>query len=203
MSLKRRIVGAGAIGLLTVTSVALPTLASSHREAPMIAKDPTADITDLYAFVSPDKADTVTIIANYTGLQEPAGGPNFYTFDPDVLYWIKVDNTGDGVADITYTFRYRTDVANPGSFLFSGYGPIPAVDSNVSQRVTVRRNGVVIGDGFPVPPPNIGPRTTPDYMPALQAGVRTLDGNHGKFFTGQRDDPFFVDLGAIFDLGGL
>jgi hypothetical protein len=201
MSRTQRIVGAAAVGLLAMTTIGAPVAGSSHREAPMIAKDPTADITDLYAFVSPDRTDTVTIIANYTGLQEPAGGPNFYRFDPAVLYWIKVDNTGDGVADHTYTFRFRTQVANPGSFLFSGYGPIGAVDSNVTQTVTVRRDGTVIGQDLPVPPPNIGPRTTPDY--AAFAGVHSLTGGNGRVFAGQRDDPFFVDLGAIFDLGGL
>src|SRR5262245_53667250 len=153
MSLKRRIVGAGAIGLLTITSVAAPTLASSHREAPMIAKDPAADITDLYAFVSPDKPDTVTIIANYTGLQEPAGGPNFYSFDDNVRYFIKIDNTGDGVEDVTYQFRFTTSTANPNSFLYSGYGPIPAVDSNITQTVDVTRNGNTIGNNLYVPPP--------------------------------------------------
>jgi len=201
MSRTPRIVRAAAIGLLAMTMIGAPVAGSSHREAPMIAEDPSADVTDLYAFVSPDKTDTVTLIANYTGLQEPAGGPNFYPFDPDVQYWIKVDNDGDGRFDVVYTFRFKTQVANPDSFLFSGYGPIGPVDANVTQTVTVRRGGSVIGQDLPVPAPNIGPRTTPDY--AALAGVRDLAGNHGKVFTGQRDDPFYVDLGAIFDLGGL
>ena len=201
MTRTHRIVSAATIGLLTMTAIGAPVAASSHREAPMIARDPTADITDLYAFVSPDKTDTVTIIANDTGLQEPAGGPNFYSFDPDVNYWIKVDNTGDGRADIVYWFRFRTQVANPDSFLYSGYGPIGPVDSNVTQTLTVRRGGSVIGQDLSVPAPNIGPRTTPDY--AGLTSVHALANGNGRVFAGPRDDPFYVDLGAIFDLGGL
>src|SRR5881396_4119064 len=89
--------------------LSLPTArASSHREAPLISKDPQADNTDLYAFVSPDKPDTVTIIANYIPLEEPAGGPNFNAFGDDVLYSINIDNTGDGEDDIQYQFRFQT-----------------------------------------------------------------------------------------------
>jgi len=84
---------------------------SSHREAPEISQDPVADSTDLYAFVSPDRHDSVTLIANYIPLQAPAGGPNFYEFGDDVLYEIHIDNSGDGRADITYQFRFRTEVA--------------------------------------------------------------------------------------------
>ena len=199
MTLKRQIGSVGAIGLLAITSLAGPAFASSHREAPAIAFDPSADITDLYAFVSPDADDTVTIIANYTPFQEPAGGPNFYPFNPDVQYWIKVDNSGDGVEDITYTFTFATTIANPDSFLYSGYGPIPDVEPNISQTVTVARNDEVIGTDLFVPPPNIGPRTTPRYGQIVANGIHQLDGGAGRFFAGQRDDPFFIDLGATFD----
>jgi hypothetical protein len=198
---KRSIAITGAAGLLAISAVA-PVFASSHREAPLISGDPAADNTDLYAFVSPDKPDTVTIIANYDGFQEPAGGPNFYAFDPKVLYWIKVDNNGDGMPDVTYTFQFKTDVANPGSFLYSGYGPIPGTPANVTQTYTVTRNGTAIGTDLSVPAPNIGPRTTPKYGDIAATGIHPLD-NNGQVFAGQRDDPFFVDLGAIFDLGGL
>ena len=92
MNRTRRLVALGAAGLLSVTSVAGTSLGSSHREAPLIAKDPTADITDVYAFVSPDKPDTVTLIANFIPFQEPAGGPNFYPFDDTAQYFLKVDN---------------------------------------------------------------------------------------------------------------
>jgi len=207
MSRTRKIASAGAVGLFAITTIGAPTLASSHREAPMIATDPCADNTDLYAFVSPDKPDTVTIVADYTGFQEPAGGPNFYPFCPGVQYWVKVDNTGDGVADVTYTFEFTTDIANDNSFLYSGYGSIPGTAPNVTQTLSVTRNGESIGSGLVVPPPNIGPRTTPKYGTIAANAVNALtdaSGNQvGTVFAGQRDDPFFADIGAIFDLGGL
>src|SRR5580658_2658529 len=96
---------------------------SSHREAPEIAKDPVADSTDLYAFVSPDAPDTVTIIANYIPLQPPASGPNFYEFGDDVQYDINIDNTGSGSPAITFRFTFTTTVGNPNTFLYNT-GPI-------------------------------------------------------------------------------
>src|SRR5437763_12941980 len=101
---------------------------SSHREAPEISRDPVADNTDVYAFVSPDRLDTVTLIANYTPLQGPDGGPNFYSFGDDVLYEIHVDNDGDALADNTYQFRFQTQLRNPGTFLYNT-GPVTALDS--------------------------------------------------------------------------
>ena len=92
---------------------------SSHREAPAIAKDPVADSTDLYAFVSPDVAGTVTLIANYIPLEGPDGGPNFFEFGDDVLYSINIDNDGDAQADVTYEFRFRTEIRNPDTFLYN------------------------------------------------------------------------------------
>ena len=83
----------------------MPGRASSHREAPLISNDPQADNTDVYAFVSPDAPDTVTLIASYIPFEDPAGGPNFYRFGDNVLYEFKIDNNGDGVEDITYQFR--------------------------------------------------------------------------------------------------
>src|SRR5712692_6659586 len=101
---------------------------SSHREAPEISKDPVADSTDVYAFVSPDNSDTVTLIANYVPLEEPAGGPNFYEFGDDVLYEIHIDNDGDALAEITYQFTFSTQVRNPNTFLYNT-GPITSLDS--------------------------------------------------------------------------
>jgi len=92
---------------------------SSHREAPEISKDPVADSTDVYAFVSPDKPGTVTIIANYIPLEAPAGGPNFFEFGDDVLYSINIDNDGDGRADVSYQLRFTTTVADPNTFLYN------------------------------------------------------------------------------------
>ena len=92
---------------------------SSHREAPDIAKDPVADSTDLYAFISPDNPDTVTIIANYIPLQSPDGGPNFFEFGDDVLNEIKIDNNGDGSEDVTYQFNFRSENQIPTTFLYN------------------------------------------------------------------------------------
>src|SRR6266852_3216547 len=106
---------------------------SSHREAPEISKDPVADSTDVYAFVSPDRPDMVTLIANYIPLQEPAGGPNFYEFGDDVLYDINVDNTGDGRPDIIYQFRFTTRTRNEDTFLYNT-GPITSLGSGTWNR---------------------------------------------------------------------
>src|SRR5260370_17812473 len=97
---------------------------SSQREAPGLLDDAVGDSTDLYAFVSPDQPDTVTIICNYVPLEAPDGGPNFYQFGDDVLYEIRIDNTGDGNADIVYQFAFHTEVRNPNTFLYNT-GPIP------------------------------------------------------------------------------
>jgi hypothetical protein len=180
--------------------------ASSHREAPLIADDPAADNTDLYAFVSPDAPDTVTIVANYIPFEDPAGGPNYYRFDPTVLYQIHVDSNGDARDDVTYQFRFKTQVRNGNTFLYNT-GPVtsPTDDNlNVRQTYTVTRvtkaEKTVLGSNLPVAPANIGPRSNPSYDPYM--GVSDLGGGR-KIFAGPRDDPFFVDLGSIFDLGGL
>jgi hypothetical protein len=181
---------------------------SSHREAPEISKDPVADSTDLYAFVSPDNPDTVTIIANYVPLEAPDGGPNFYEFGDDVLYAINIDNTGDGKPDVVYQFRFTNTLANQDTFLYNT-GPITSLtDPNFNIRqtysVTRIRHGVraVLGHDLATPPVNIGPRSTPNYGALAAQGVHMLsDGS--LVFAGQRDDPFFVDLGSVFDLLGL
>ena len=114
---------------------------SSHREAPEIAKDPVADSTDLYAFVSPDRPDTVTLIANYVPLQAPDGGPNFYEFGDDVLYAINIDNDGDGDADISYQFQFTSEITDPNTFLYNT-GPITSLTSpswNRRQTYSVTR----------------------------------------------------------------
>src|SRR5487761_572150 len=100
---------------------------SSHSEAPEIGKDPVADSTDLYAFVSPDKPNTVTLIANYIPLEGPAAGPNFYEFGDDVLYEINIDNDADAQPEITYQFQFTTKMQNPNTFLYNT-GPIASLD---------------------------------------------------------------------------
>ncbi|TMI27012.1 DUF4331 domain-containing protein [Candidatus Bathyarchaeota archaeon] len=185
---------------------------TSHREAPRISKDPVADNTDLYAFVSPDKPDSVTILASYIPLEEPAGGPNFNAFGDDVLYEILIDNNGDGKEDITYQFRFDTKIGNPESFLYNT-GPIDSLDSadwNVKQTYSVRRvlgrrrtgRSSLLRSDIPTPPVNIGPRSTPGYADLANAAIMTLD-DGSTVFAGQRDEAFYVDLGSIFDLGTL
>jgi hypothetical protein len=164
--------------------------ASSHREAPLISQDPTADNTDLYAFVSPDKPDTATIIANWIPGEDPAAGPNYYTFSTSARYDIYVDKNGDGKPDTTYYFRFR----NLPSQFFLG---------QTQQRYTVTKvvdgRSTLVKTGLMTPPDNIGPRSTPDYHSLATAGIHSLaDGS--TVFAGQRDDPFFADVGAIFDL---
>ncbi len=182
---------------------------SSHREAPEIAKDPAADSTDVYAFVSPDQPATVTLIANYVPLQEPAGGPNFYEFGDDVRYEIHIDNNGDGQPDVTYRFQFSTKLRNPDTFLYNT-GPILSLDSpnwNRRQFYTVSRvntqGGVTqLAAGLACPPCNIGPLSTPSYPALASAAVHDLAGGI-KVFAGQRAEGFYVDLGSIFDLANL
>jgi hypothetical protein len=182
---------------------------SSHREAPEISKDPVADSTDLYAFVSPDQPDTVTLIANYIPLQGPDGGPNFYEFGDDVLYEINVDNNGDALPDITFRFRFTSVLTNPDTFLYNT-GPIESLDSPNWNRRQFYSVSVVDGWGkereiansLPCPPCRIGPLSTLDYPKLAEAAVQQLPGGM-KVFAGQRAEGFYVDLGAIFDLGDL
>jgi hypothetical protein len=196
---------------------------SSHREAPSISQDPVADNADTYAFVSPDDPSTVTIITNYVPLQGPPGGPNFFEFGDDVLYSIYIDNDGDALPEITYQFRFNTTLRNEDTFLYNT-GPIDSLDSpnwnkrqfyDVSvilghgpgmngkkQHHEMDGKGKVIGKNLACPPCNIGPRSTPNYDNlAGQANHHLPSGEW--VFAGQRNDGFFVDLGAIFDLGDI
>ncbi|HEX3977533.1 MAG TPA: DUF4331 domain-containing protein [Solirubrobacteraceae bacterium] len=181
---------------------------SSHREAPAISKDPVADNTDTYAFVSPDDPGTVTIISNYLPLEAPFGGPNFFEFGDDVLYEIHIDNDADGRPDVTYQFEFTTQVGNPDTFLYNT-GPITAIDSpswNRRQFYSVTRvdrwRRRVLATGLACPPCNIGPSSTPNYAALASQAVHGIGGGH-TVFAGQRLEGFYVDLGAIFDLGDL
>jgi Domain of unknown function (DUF4331) len=215
----------GAPFIFQFTSVS----ASSHREAPLIAQDPLADNTDLYAFLSPDRPDTVTIIANYIPMETPASGPGFWSFDPNVAYNIYVDNDGDGIPNISFEFRFKNTVANENTFLAhlgnAGTGSDgtaggdavirslndPDYNTKQTYTVTMRESGrptpfgavgrkaVVLGTDLVAPPFNIGPGATPNYERDLASkAVYDLPGGI-KVFAGERDDPFFIDLGAIFD----
>src|SRR6187401_2331227 len=207
---RTKLIAMACLGVAAIGAAALvPVRASSHREAPLISQDPLADNTDLYAFVSPTTPDKVTIIANFIPLEAPYGGPNFYKFDDNVTYAIKIDNNGDAREDITYQFRFKTSVANGNTFLYNT-GPITSLDSanwNVRQSYTVTRvlgsNGLggrttVLGKDLTTPPVNIGFRSTPNYEALAAAAVQDL-GDGVRVFAGQRDDPFFVDLN-VFDL---
>jgi hypothetical protein len=181
---------------------------SSHREAPEISKDPVADGTDVYAFVSPRRPTSVTLIANFIPLQKPDGGPNFYEFGDDVLYEIHISNKGKGVSDLSYQFRFHTKIRNDKTFLYNT-GPIANIGDKTWNRpqyysVTRVRNGHarVIGTNLPCPPVNVGPRSTPNYEALSKQAVKYLPGRR-KVFAGQRADAFHVDLGSIFDLGAL
>jgi hypothetical protein len=214
----------GALALaLTLGRSTSSSEASSHREAPLIVADPLADNTDTYAFRSTEtgRGDFVTLIANWIPFEEPSGGPHFYKFDDTVLYEIYIDNTGDGVEDITYQFRFKTKFKNGNSILgmaapnqaFAGTGGIEPLitslndpDYNEPQTYSITRidrhtgkKGVVIAHGLLTPPNNIGERTTPNYEAALgQPAVYSLP-NGGRVFAGQRDEGFYIDVGGVFD----
>jgi hypothetical protein len=181
---------------------------SSHREAPAISKDPVADNTDTYAFVSPDDPGTVTIISNYLPLETPFGGPNFFEFGDDVRYEIHIDNDADGVPDITYEFDFDTQVLNPNTFLYNTgtIGSISSPNWNRRQFYSVTRvqdgERRVLASQLACPPCNIGPASTPGYESLAAEAVHAIPAGH-TVFAGQRLEGFYVDLGAIFDLGDL
>jgi hypothetical protein len=182
--------------------------ASSHREAPLIAGDPRADNTDLYAFASPDDPNSVTIIANWIPFEEPNGGPNFYDWadaTTNTSYTIKIDNNGDAVPDLTYRWVFTTHRRDPNQFLYNT-GPITSLtdpDLNVYQTYTLT---VQAGAGSPTvllqdmqaAPSLVGPASTPDYGVLRSQATYALPGG-GKTYAGQADDPFFADL-RVFDL---
>jgi len=195
-----------ALALLTgASALATGARASSHSEAPGTAKDRLIDDTDLYAWVSPDARDKVTFVGDWVPLLEPNSGPNFFSFDDDASYYINIDNVGDATAHIRYEFKFHTTRQNPNTFLYNTGVVRSLTDANlnVRQTYTVTRieNGVetVLGSNLPVAPAFVGPVSMPDYGALASAAVQTLsDGS--KVFVGPRDDPFFVDLAAVFDL---
>ncbi|HEY7795289.1 MAG TPA: DUF4331 domain-containing protein [Gaiellaceae bacterium] len=190
--MKKAALAAVAVGMTAATALAAAvvgsgperSVASSHREAPLIAEDPSVDNTDLYAFRSPDKPNTVSIIANWIPGEDPAAGPNYFTFSPNAKYKINIDRTGDARPDLVYEFRFgRTAGA---AFL-----------GNTVQSWSMWRNKKLFARGK-TPPNNIGPRSTPNYRELVSKSIVSKDGV--SIFAGQRDDAFFGDIGSIFDL---
>jgi hypothetical protein len=201
-------------GLLIVAVLAALALtvsiaaSSSHREAPNIMLDPAADNTDVYAWTADDSPHAITIASDWIPGQVPANGPNFFRFDDRARYYVNIDNNGDGVADIRYRYEFDTKVRNPNSFLYAGPGTTSYDQLNVYQTYDLTReeyrNGHLTGlrkiaNDFPVAPSNVGPKTFPNYVNdfATPAIKQLPDGT--KLFVGQREEPFFVDLGAAFD----
>lgn len=183
--------------------------ASSHREAPLISGTPQYDNTDLYAFVSPDRPDTTTIIANWIPFEEPAGGPNFFTFAEDAQYDIHIDNNGDAQGELLFRYTFRTHTKNDRTFLYNT-GPVTGLDDpdlNITQTYDIELlklkdqhlvSRTKIADDVPVAPSNVGKASMPDYDTLRKQAVRDLAGG-AKTFAGQADDPFFLDL-RVFDL---
>ncbi|MEV5432189.1 DUF4331 domain-containing protein [Streptomyces sp. NPDC052701] len=212
-SLATLICGALAAGGLAAAGVTAlepeAASASSHREAPLISGTPQYDNTDVYAFVSPDKPDTTTIIANWIPFEEPAGGPNFFTFAEDAQYDLHIDNDGDAQDDLLFRYTFATHVRNDKTFLYNT-GPVTSLDDpdlNVTQTYDVellRLEGrhpvsrTKIADDVPVAPSNVGKASMPDYGTLRKQAIHRLAGG-ATTFAGQADDPFFLDL-RVFDL---
>jgi hypothetical protein len=205
--------GALAAGGLTAAGVTAlvpgAASASSHREAPLISGTPQYDNTDVYAFVSPDKPDTTTIVANWIPFEEPAGGPNFYTFADDAQYDIHIDNDGDAQGELIYRYTFKTHRKNGDTFLYNT-GAVTSLDDpdlNITQsydidllRLHNQRlvSRTKVADDVPVAPSNVGKASMPDYGKLRDQAVHKLAGG-SQTFAGQADDPFFLDL-RVFDL---
>ena len=195
---------------LLFASLCLWASASSHREAPLISNDPLADNTDLYAFRSPCNPNNVVLIANYIPFEHPAGGPNWYTFGENIRYEVHVNNTGGNADNIIYRFKF-TQVLQDGSTFFA----IRLGQQNPKTTFTCQKSTdggatftTIVANGT-VPPANIGPRSieggaglnTPYSTLMTNSEVVATTGE--RIFCGPTDDPFFVDLGGAFDLGGF
>jgi hypothetical protein len=213
----------GTIGALAVLSIASVASASSHREAPAIATDPSADNTDVWAWVSPGSHETLYVVAAYNPLEEPSGGPNFHKFSDDVLYSVHIARGDQSLADVVrYDVRFTTSSINyvdPAnlSLPVGGGKEFFSQLSGQTQTYTVTKvtgNGQqnVIAQNIPVAPVNIGPRTDTvayqipggQYNDAYAATfIHTVGPNAEQLWAGPRDDGFYVDLGGVFDLANL
>ncbi|QZY29596.1 DUF4331 domain-containing protein [Nocardioides coralli] len=189
---------AGLAGLGPTTATA-----SSHREAPMIAATPQYDTTDLYAFRSPERQSTVTLIANWLPFQEPAGGPNFYSFATDARYDIHVDNDADAKPDVTFRWTFKDHYRSKETFLYATGQVTSLTDENLNYYQTYRLVRIkgnkkkVIVPRARVAPSNVGKASMPDYQKLRDQATRTK--GRVSSFTGQAEDPFFLDL-RVFDL---
>jgi hypothetical protein len=227
MTLITRRRGAAAVVLALASAIVLAALlsrasapqsaaAASHREAPLISLDPEADITDFFMFRSyePGQSDKVDLIMDVIPGEEPSAGPNYYNFDPSVLYTFNVDNNRDGAADdikfeLSFQNQLRGDTTALGLPLaYTAIPPITHLDGAGSEGLGVRqtyaltmvknKKRTVLATGLFAVPSNVGPRTMPNYQQLVDEGTYTLDGGI-RVFAGQRDDPFYIDLGAVFD----
>lgn len=206
---------AAAFALAVLTLHTPAARAASHREAPITALDQKADITDWYAFVSPEHPDRVVMIMNVDPFLEPSNGPNYFPFDPNVRYEMEIDNDRDGEADLTFQFRFQTRVTDNSVFTsyVGGIAGIPPITSltgpgsqglNLIQSYTVtlvrknQRQDLNFNQTLFAVPSNVGPRTMPNYEALRRQGIYTL-GNGIRVFAGTVADPFFIDLGATFD----
>ena len=200
------------IGMLLFAGWAMSAFASSHREAPLIANDPLADNTDVYAFRSPDNPNTITLIACFIPFELPHGGPNYYTFGENIRYEIHVDNnTATAGDDVTYRFTFTRVNEDPTTFFNIRLGQENLKTTYKLERSTdgAATFQTIVANGV-VPPNNIGPRSiesgvglgAPDYA-SLMTDAITNASTGETVFCGPVDDPFYVDLGGVFDLGNL
>ncbi len=202
------VTGTLSLAVLTVGALLLASTggsASSHREAPLTAADPQIDATDLFAFMSPDRPNKVTLISSWIPFQEPAGGPNFYLWGEDTNYDIKIDSDGDASPNIVYRWTFETHYRNPDTFLYNT-GVITSLDDpdlNIYQTYDLIRirggNERLILNDAPVAPSNVGRASMPNYNADLFEPATTPLMREGYSWVGQSDDPFFLDL-RVFDL---
>ena len=207
-SIRKRVVAGAAslaFGVGLFAGLAPSTvIASSHREAPLTSADPQIDNTDVYAFVSPDKPNTVSLISSWIPFEEPAGGPNFYLWAEDTNYDINIDNDGDARPDVTYRWRFKTKYRAPDSFIYNNGQVTSLNDENLLIRQTYDlyrikgKNRKLMLNNARVAPSNVGDASMPNYNADLfDAAVRTSGSTSS--WVGQSDDPFFLDL-RVFDL---
>jgi len=216
----RKLLYSSIVGIMVIALVVglapSASMAASHREAPLISLDPTSDITDFFMFRSYEAGqdDKIVFIMDVIPGEEPSSGPNYWNFDPNVLYAFNIDNNKDGKAnDVRFEFQFKNEFrgVNKDLGLFLSYvalPPITTLDGAGSEGLGLRQtytvtmvrgdNRTILGKGLIAVPSNVGPRTMPDYESLAAQGMYDL-GNGARVFAGQRDDPFYIDLGAVFD----